>query len=112
MEELDKIESGPFGQVKTFGDTLMQISRNGWINGIAFSPDCNTLCFVTHDCEISFEDVSQIGQEAKSKPNNIDSMFHNGNPHLSCMFIDDSKLIATGFDKVPYLYKKQNGKWA
>ena len=37
---------------------------------------------------------------------------HNGNPHLSVMFLSDDKCIATGFDKVPYLYKKQADKWA
>lgn len=61
VEDLDKITSGPFGNVITFGETLMKIDRNGWMNGIAFSPDCKTLCYVSHDCEISFEDVSQLG---------------------------------------------------
>ena len=36
---------------------------------------------------------------------------HKGNPHLSSIFISDDKLIATGFDKIPYLYKIENGKW-
>jgi hypothetical protein len=54
----DKHTKGPFGKVDTFGETLMSITRNGWINGIAFSPDCKTLCYVSHDCEISFEDIS------------------------------------------------------
>ena len=36
---------------------------------------------------------------------------HKGNPHLSCIFINNNQLIATGFDKIPYLYKKQDGKW-
>ena len=58
LVELDKISNGPFGNVTTFGETLMKIDRNGWMNGLAFSTDCNTLCYVSHDCEISFEDVS------------------------------------------------------
>ena len=87
----------------------MTINRNGWMNGIAFSPDCNTLCYVSHDCEISFEDISQLG--GKSKQTTIERLLHKGNPHLSCIFINNDQLIATGFDKIPYLYKKQNGKW-
>ena len=38
-------------------------------------------------------------------------LLHKGNPHLSCVFISNDKLIATGFDKIPYLYKLENGKW-
>jgi len=36
---------------------------------------------------------------------------HNGNPHLHCNFLDDENLVATGFDKVPYIYKKQGATW-
>ena len=36
---------------------------------------------------------------------------HKGNPHLGCMFLTDDSCIATGFDKVPYLYVKNNDKW-
>lgn len=89
MKELDKNSNGPFGKVETFGETLMSITRNGWINGIAFSPDCKTLCYVSHDCEVSFEDVSSTGDQGKSKSSNIERLLHKGNPHLSCIFIDN-----------------------
>lgn len=36
---------------------------------------------------------------------------HNGNPHLSCMFLNEETLIASGFDKIPYMYKKEGGAW-
>lgn len=36
---------------------------------------------------------------------------HNGNPHLHCVFIDVDKVIATGYDKVPFLYKKEASGW-
>ena len=36
---------------------------------------------------------------------------HTGNPHLSCMFLDDSTVVATGYDKIPYAYKKEKDGW-
>jgi len=36
---------------------------------------------------------------------------HNGNPHLQTIFVDDNKAICTGYDKVPYLYKKEGNDW-
>ena len=36
---------------------------------------------------------------------------HNGNPHLGCIFISDDKLVAVGYDKVPYVYGKNGGSW-
>ena len=36
---------------------------------------------------------------------------HNGNPHLGCIFINDDKMIAVGYDKVPYVYGKEGSSW-
>jgi len=36
---------------------------------------------------------------------------HTGNPHLHCMFVAEDKVVATGFDKVPYMYENKGGKW-
>ena len=43
-EELDTDSAGPFGQVTSYGDTLLSVSSNGWINHLAFSPSSSTLC--------------------------------------------------------------------
>jgi len=37
--------------------------------------------------------------------------FHHGNPHLNCVFIGEDKLVACGYDKVPYIYKKGASGW-
>jgi len=30
---------------------------------------------------------------------------------MSCMFLDNDKLVACGYDKVPYIYKKEGSEW-
>lgn len=44
----------------------------------------------------------------KSKP---DKVFYKGNPFLNGLFVNDSTYIACGYDKVPFLFKKQGGNW-
>ena len=64
--------SGPFGNVDSFGETLLKVDCNGWINYCAFSPDCNTLAFCTQDCEVGFLNVSDAGSgKSKAKPDKV-----------------------------------------
>lgn len=109
-KDLDKEGAGPFGSVTTYGETLLSLSCNGWVNGVSFSPSATTVCYVTHDCEVNFADVSNCATDTKSKPS-PEKIMHNGNPHLGCIFISEDKCIATGYDKVPYLYVKKGTSW-
>ena len=100
-EELDKGSSaGPYGNITSFGETLMTITSNGWINSLAFAPSSKNLCYVTHDCELNFVDVS----DPNNKKPKSEKLLHTGNPHFNCVFIDEDKLVACGYDKVPFLY--------
>lgn len=36
---------------------------------------------------------------------------HNGNPHMHVIFVDDTTIVASGFDKVPYVYKYSGSEW-
>lgn len=65
---------------------------------------------MTHDCEVNFAAVDQCATDQKSKPT-PEKIMHNGNPHLGCIFVAEDKVLATGFDKVPYLYVNNGGKW-
>lgn len=109
-EDMDKASSaGPFGSVATFGENLLTITCNGWVNSVNFSPSSKTLCYLTQDCEVNFVEVSDVASGNK-KPKS-EKVLHTGNPHLTSVFIDEDKLIACGFDKVPYFYKLNGGNW-
>jgi hypothetical protein len=108
--ELDKNSTaGPFGNVTSYGENLMTITVSGWVNSLNFAPSGKSLCFVTHDCELNFVDVSDVAAN-KEKPK-TEKLLHTGNPHLLCTFIGEDKLIAVGYDKIPYLYKQTGGTW-
>lgn len=88
----------------------MSVASNGWINFVAFSPDCNTICFGTQDCELNFSDVSSVGGGGKAKAK-TEKVLLKGNPMLNCVFLGEDKLVASGFDKVPILFKKEGNDW-
>ena len=110
-EELDTDSAGPFGQVTSYGETLLSVSSNGWINHLAFSPSSSTLCYLTHDCELNFADLSEVAKTSGKSKVQSEKVLHTGNPHFNCVFIQEDKLIACGYDKVPYLYQKQGAEW-
>ena len=83
----------------------MSLSSNAWINCLSFSPSAEKLCYVTHDCEVNFVDVSKV-VGSKDKPNSTRIM-HNGNPHTFCMFTSEDTVMCIGFDKAPFVYKQK-----
>jgi len=105
--KLDENETaGPFGSVTEHGQKLMEFHCNGWINYVAFSPAAATVCFVSHDCELNFADTSQ-GKDSTEKS----KLFHGGNPHVNCIFVNEDTLVACGYDKAPFVYKRAGGVW-
>jgi NDP-sugar pyrophosphorylase family protein len=38
-------------------------------------------------------------------------VLHKGNPHMNCQFVNNTTLIASGFDKVPFIYKLEGSQW-
>jgi hypothetical protein len=90
----------------------MSISVNGWVNFVRFSPNCNLLCFGTHDCELNFADVSGIKDASEGRfKSKTEKLLLKGNPHLKCYFIGEDTIVAGGYDKVPIVYKKTGSEW-
>ena len=89
MKEVDKDTNGPFGKITSFGECLIKLSSIGWVNSVAFSPSGSSICyaskyssincFVAHDCELNFVDVSKAAEKVKAKPEKV---FYKGNPFL------------------------------
>lgn len=91
----------------------MTISSNGWINFASFSPSCAQICFGTHDCELNIADVAAVGakeKDTKAKAK-TEKLMLKGNPLLSCEWLSEEKLVGSGFDKSPILYKKDGSSW-
>lgn len=45
--DLDKNTDGPFGNVKTSGETLLTFKAMGWVNTVHFSPDASFMCYAS-----------------------------------------------------------------
>ena len=45
IKEVDTDSNGPFGNVTSFGETLISINSIGWMNTVSFSLDAKTLCY-------------------------------------------------------------------
>lgn len=111
QEEYDKDSTdGPFGGITSFGDTLININSNGWINFVSFSPSDNNICFGTHDCELNISDITSAASEGKAKAK-TEKIILKGNPLLMCNWLSEEKIVASGFDKTPILFKKDGGNW-
>ena len=115
LEDLDSDGSGPFANITTYGETLMAVKMGSWTNGLAFSPNCTEIGCVNQGGELIFYPVSDAvsavdKKDERYKPNGAKTE-HKGNPHLHLTYISDDKVVATGFDKVPYLYTKQGSEW-
>ena len=56
-------------------------------------------------------DVSKAASKVKGKP---DKILYKGNPFLTGLFTNETTFIACGFDKTPFLFKKDatKGDWS
>ena len=94
----------------SFGETLVNIHVNGWVNFISWAPSGAVIAFGTQESELNFAKVADAADgKAKIKPEPI---LLRTNPLLSGLFLDETKFIGTGFDKVPILYSNTGGQWS
>ena len=109
LEETDSgATQGPFGGVNSWGETIYSFSVIGWVNFVAWSPDATTFAYGTHDCELNFADVSKPSGGKADKA----MVLYKGNPFLCGNFVNSSTFIGSGYDKVPFLFKKSGSSWA
>jgi len=88
-----------WGAGKPFDKPLAEIDCNGWIQGIAFSPSGNRLCFVGHDSTVTIAEApKEPGGEITTCVIKLKLL-----PMCDCMFLDESKVVVAGFDCAPYL---------
>ena len=52
--------------------------------------------------------MSKAAEKSKSKPVKV---FYKGNPFLNGIFLSETSYLACGYDKVPFLFKKNGKEW-
>jgi len=94
----DKPDSSSWGSKLPFGDVFGEFSAGGWVHDVAFSPDGESLAFVSHDSTIS---VSS-GPEAKSQVNV--TLKCSSLPYTHLLWLTGKSIIAAGHDANPTLF--------
>jgi len=87
----------PWGKKKPFDEPLCEFDCNGWVQGIAFSPSGNRLAFVGHDSTVTVAECHEGGAPT------VSVLKMKLLPMMDCMFLDETKIVAAGFDCAPYL---------
>jgi len=89
----------PF-EAGSFGKVLAEFECKGWVMDVAFSPKGDKLSFVGHDSSITVVDCASLNQHTTK----TDIL-----PFSALLFIDETNIIAGGFNFVPYKVSVDSG---
>ena len=100
----DEESKGAFGTVDNFGEWLVEYKCQFWLNHVTWCPTGNAIWYSSHDGTLNFWDLSD------DKKGKIDKFTHIGLPFSKGKYIDENTFLSVGYDKVPFLFKK-DGEW-
>lgn len=82
-----------------FGECLMEFDQaKAWVQGVSWSPSGMRLAFAGHGSTLSFIHLSESGAPA------VQTIYQKCLPTSRIAFVDDSNLLAIGFDYNPTVY--------
>ncbi|GJJ72864.1 actin related protein 2/3 complex, subunit 1A/1B [Entomortierella parvispora] len=95
----------PWGEKLPFNTVCGEFSSGsgGWIHGVAFSPDGNSLAFTGHDSTITVVD------QASGSVQTIRAPYL---PYVSVLWLNESQIVAAGHDCAPHLFEKKGNEWS
>lgn len=96
--------SAPFPAPTEFGEVYCELSSQGWITALAWSPTGNVLCYAGHDSSIHFARFDQLS--ASSAIPAVQVLRLPCLPLTSLLFVSETAAIAGGHDFVPLLFGK------
>jgi actin related protein 2/3 complex, subunit 1A/1B len=104
------VDPGPFASTHgplEFGEAYAELTTNGWVHAVAWSPSGNALAYATHESKIY---VSTLGL-AVDPPTQVIRL--NDLPVCSLLFISDNAFIGAGYDFNPLVFKynRSNRTW-
>ena len=92
------INAGPFGAPIEFGEAYCELSSNGWINAVAWTPSGSNLVYAGHDSSIHFATFSA------TQPPVVFTLRSAELPYCSLLSISDCAVVAVGHDYNPSIY--------
>jgi len=108
-EETDTVPDGvKWKKADQFGTLMAEFDQaKAWVQGVAWSPCGNTVCFTGHGSSTHFINVNWT----KAKDSTVQSVYSKDLPHLTCDFLSSDQLVCSGFDMDPHLYEKSGDEW-
>jgi len=100
IENVDKSEDDGFGTIwkdqHKFGAQLAEYDHTkAWVSAVAWSPNGNRIAFAGHGSSIHFVQVNG---------GSVQTINEKTLPYLDVKFLDDTTLVAAGFDMNPAVY--------
>ncbi|XP_064423470.1 actin-related protein 2/3 complex subunit 1A-B isoform X2 [Latimeria chalumnae] len=93
----DKPAPTPWGSKMPFGELLFEKGESGgWVHCVCFSPNGDSLVWVSHNSTVSIADAAQDRTVTSLKTDFL--------PLLSIIFVNNSYVVAAGHDCCPYLF--------
>jgi actin related protein 2/3 complex subunit 1A/1B len=104
-------DAGVFGAPQEFGELYLELSCNGWVNAVAWTPSGSTLVYASHDSTIHFASFVAEGGSAPV----VQSIRTPELPYCSLLAVSDKAVVAVGHDFNPSVYVRSSslpsGAW-
>lgn len=100
------VNSGPFPQPVEFGEVYAELSAQGWVNAVAWSPSGDSLAYAGHDCTLHVVVFGEAGSPV------VRVLQLRGLP-LSCLvFLTEKTVVGAGYDFEPIAFiESANKNW-
>ena len=96
------VDPGPFSQPLEFGEVYAELSAQGWVNAVAWSPSGLSLAYAGHDCTLH---VATFGGGPGSSTPPVVRVLPLHSLPLSCLvFLTDRALVGAGYDFEPIVF--------
>ncbi|KAF9933354.1 hypothetical protein FBU30_005758 [Linnemannia zychae] len=95
----------PWGEKLPFNTVCGEFSSGsgGWIHGVAFSPNGDSLAFTGHDSTLTVVSPS-TGSIQTTRSHHL--------PYLSLLWLNDNQIVSAGHDCAPHLFDNKGQQWA
>lgn len=107
VDEAESATNFPHSDGKKLGcgDILAEFPSHGWVHAVKWSPSGKYLAFAGHGSTLHF-----VTFQGANSPVQVIKM--PGLPFRSILFLNDSTLVAAGYELNPSLFVEQGGVWS
>ncbi|CAD8052581.1 unnamed protein product [Paramecium primaurelia] len=103
----DQTYNGLFKDIRTFGEILVTINLNGWINSIDFTQSGNKFAVAAHTGLIKQYQFNEDGSLIVDNEDKNATYIKETKPFNKIIYINDSTLVGVGYDRKPVLLSSE-----